>query len=107
VKTPTMSAIVEITVNEKDETYKTRSYLEVADEYSKKSDELPRDVLLSMILELHALANTMAEQAEVCEEEMDDYIEQRTLVGLDGVDIVKSEIKDDIDKSIDNLFEDD
>lgn len=101
-----MSAIVEITVNEKDQTYKTRSFLEVSEEFSKKSDELPRDVLLSMILELHALANAMAEQSEVSEEEIDEYVTQRTLVGPDGIDIVKPGTRDIIDMSIDNLFED-
>jgi len=106
VKTPTMSAIVEITVNEKDQTYKTRSFLEISEEFSKKRDELPRDILLSMILELHALANAMAEQAEVSEEEIDEYVAQRTLVGTDGIDIVKPGTKDIIDMSIDNLFED-
>ena len=106
---PSVAVIVEITIDADNDTYRTKSYLEVAEEYTKTNKELPRDVMLAMVYELEVILNKITKKADIKDEEIAEYIAERQLVSNeDGDDNIKPiGKKDDIDSSIDRLFEDD
>ena len=78
------------------------------EEYAKKSEDIPRDVLLSMLYELRLMASRVMKKAEISNDEMDEYLTQRKLVTQIDNDEPPSRGKGDIiDQSINNLFGDD
>ena len=108
---PAISAIIEITLDTNSDTYKTKSFLEVAEDFADKGQELPRDVLLGLICELDIMSEKVRDRAEVTDKEMKDYMRQRKLISSDTIndDVPKSgkkRKKDAIDQSIDHLFDD-
>lgn len=111
---PSITTTIEIIMDENSDTYKTKSFLEVGDEYIDKDIEMPRDILLAMVYELELMASRITEKANISEDEVDEYIKQRILVSEENNDDsntntkkLKGKKKDAIDRSIDNLFDDD
>lgn len=114
---PAIAAIIEISIDAENDTYKTKSYIELSDSYADEEAEMPRDILLSMIFELSRLASKLAEKADASIEEIDEYLTERKLLDLDSTDVEALTLnnmqmpsrkrKDAIDETIDNLFEDD
>lgn len=108
---PAIAAIIEISVDSENDTYKTKSYIEVAEQFSQENVDLPRDVLLGMVYELEVMSRKIMEKADIDEDEMQEYLKQRKLL-TEEVDEEKSlytkkkNKKDAIDRSIDHLFED-
>lgn len=100
---PSIAAIIEISVDLNNDSYHTRSYLEVSKEFAESTNELPRDVLLAMVYELQVMLNNITERANINDSELGTYIKERQIVKKDEIETVK----DNIDSVIDNLFEDD
>lgn len=100
---PSIAAIVEIGVDQENESYHTRSYLEVDKKFAETTDELPRDVLLAMVYELQVMLNNITERAKIEDSELCDYIKERQIVKKED----RESPKDNIDTAIDHLFEDD
>jgi hypothetical protein len=106
---PAIAAIIEISVDTETDTYKTSSYIEVAEEFSNENTDLPRDVLLGMVYELELMSKKIMKKAEIDEDEMSEYLKQRKLISEETEDVSPSQAKkkkDAIDRSIDHLFED-
>ena len=108
---PSITTTIIIVMDENSDTYRTKSCLEVGEEYIKKDIEMPRDILLAMIFELELMADRITEKAGISDEEVDEYIKQRVLVSEEtndpsGIKKFKSKKKDAIDNSIDHLFDD-
>ena len=74
---PSIAAIVEITIDPDTDTYRSKSYLEVAEEYTKNNINLPRDVMLAMAYELEVILNKITNKADIKDEEMAEYIAER------------------------------
>ncbi|HLD91350.1 MAG TPA: hypothetical protein VI911_10095 [Patescibacteria group bacterium] len=108
MNTTAITVVIEIAIDSSNDTYKTKSFLEVGEEYAKKSEDIPRDVLLSMLYELRLMASRVMKKAEISNDEMDEYLTQRKLVTQIDNDEPPSRGKGDIiDQSINNLFGDD
>lgn len=104
---PAIAAIVEISIDPNTDTYRTRSYLEVSEEYTNSNAELPRDVMLAIVYELETILNKIVTKADIKDEEIAEYISERQIVGNEEGIIKPLGKKDAIDSSIDRLFEDD
>lgn len=100
---PTLSAIIEISVDSENDTYKTKSYIEV----SNDELDLPRDVLLSMVYELGMMSRKLMDNADIDQDELNEYLEQRKLISEEAEEEPprKNKKKDAIDQTIDHLFE--
>ena len=105
---PAISAIIEISIDTDNDTYKTKSYLEVAEEYADDDLDVPRDVLLGMVYELESMSRKIADRTNITVQEYRDYLKQRKLVDEQSIEEPKFKKKKDvIDQTIDNLFDDD
>ena len=109
---PSITTTIEIIMDQNSDTYKTKSYLEVGEEYIDKDIEMPRDILLAMVYELELMAGRITEKANISEDEVEEYIKQRILVSEESNEApvgkkLKGKKKDAIDRSIDHLFDDD
>lgn len=69
-------------LDKKDSTYKTESMFDINDGVAVDDEgNIPRDLLLSLVFELDALAKELKEKSSVDDEEMKEFLEQRKLVG--------------------------
>lgn len=101
---PTLSAIIEISINENEQSYHARSYIEVDRSITESNDKLPRDVILAMVYELQVLLNTLTLKTNITDEELGQYINERQVVTLDKPETTLN--NNDINSAIDKLFED-
>lgn len=104
---PAIAAIIEILVDSENDTYRTKSYIEVAEEFSNEELDLPRDVLLGMVYELELMSRKIMSKANIDEDELQQYLKQRKLLSEEIEDELprKNKKKDAIDQTIDHLFE--
>jgi hypothetical protein len=105
---PSLTAIVEITIDPDTETYKTQSYIEIADEYSSETSDMPRDVLLGMVHELNRLITNIKKDADINDKEMKEFLNERELISETFIDEnqERKNKKDAIERTIDHLFDD-
>ena len=103
----TLTTLIEIELDDEMGTYKTKSMLEIGEQFKADGTDVPRDILLGMIYELDLMSSRVMKKSKITDEELAEYIADRRYVNeqcSDDTNVLKT--KDPQDSVIDNLFED-